>query len=411
MSSPLVTVAIILAWYGSNIGVILLNKVLLSQFHFRFPVFLTLCHMLACSATSWAVATSRLVPLQHVKSRAQLAKISLLGLVFSLTVVLGNVSLRFIPVSFNQAIGATTPAFTAALSLLMLGHRESRGTYLSLIPVVVGIVIASGAEPLFHMLGFLAAISATAARAFKSVLQGVLLSDPGERMDSMSLLTYMAPVAVLALIPLTLFYEQGALDVAVELGRSRGFWGLLLLNSFLAYFVNLTNFLVTKHTSALTLQVLGNAKGVVAVVISILYFRNPVNVYSVLGYAITVTGVVLYSQARKAARKQHLLKEMKGGGDVEVAFTSSGSIPIYKQLSLGGSVGSTGSGLLGGQLASLRWDPHLPGGTQHEREHLGPAASGPLLPAAADKLTQTASGRSNLHVDATGRGMGMVAQA
>jgi len=38
------------------------------------------------------------------------------------------------------------------------------------------------------------------------------------------------------------------------------FWMLLLLNSFLAYFVNLTNFLVTKHTSALTLQV-----GVVAV--------------------------------------------------------------------------------------------------------------------------------------------------
>lgn len=33
------------------------------------------------------------------------------------------------------------------------------------------------------------------------------------------------------------------------------FWMLLFLNSFLAYFVNLTNFLVTKHTSALTLQV------------------------------------------------------------------------------------------------------------------------------------------------------------
>jgi len=29
---------------------------------------------------------------------------------------------------------------------------------------------------------------------------------------------------------------------------------LLGLNSFLAFFVNLTNFLVTKHTSALTLQ-------------------------------------------------------------------------------------------------------------------------------------------------------------
>lgn len=45
-----------------------------------------------------------------------------------------------------------------------------------------------------------------------------------------------------------------------------------------------------------TPQVLGNAKGVVAVVLSLLYFRNPVNFYSVFGYAVTVTGVVMYSQ-------------------------------------------------------------------------------------------------------------------
>lgn len=35
---------------------------------------------------------------------------------------------------------------------------------------------------------------------------------------------------------------------------STGFLALLGLNSFLAFFVNLSNFLVTKHTSALTLQ-------------------------------------------------------------------------------------------------------------------------------------------------------------
>lgn len=43
---------------------------------------------------------------------------------------------------------------------------------------------------------------------------------------------------------------------------------------------------------------LGNAKGVVAVVLSLIYFRNPVTFYSVFGYAITVTGVVMYSQVQ-----------------------------------------------------------------------------------------------------------------
>ncbi|KAL4425928.1 hypothetical protein ABPG75_009944 [Micractinium tetrahymenae] len=313
MSSAVTTGAVILSWYGSNIGVLLLNKYLLSIFGFKCPVFLTLCHMLACSCMSYCVAASRLVALQPVTSRRQFYKISLLALVFCLTVVLGNVSLKFIPVSFNQAIGATTPAFTALLAWMVMHQRESPAVYLSLVPVVVGVVIASGAEPLFNMGGFIAAVTAASARALKSVLQGLMLSDSNERMDSLSLLMYMAPVAVVALIPTTLFFEPDAASLAMELGSNGMFWVLLFLNSFLAYFVNLTNFLVTKHTSALTLQVLGNAKGVVAVVLSLLYFRNPVNFYSVFGYGVTVTGVVMYSQAKKSAKKQQLLQKMASG--------------------------------------------------------------------------------------------------
>lgn len=70
-----------------------------------------------------------------------------------------------------QAIGATTPAFTAALSLIILNSRETARTYAALLPVVIGIVIATGAEPSFNLAGFAASVMATAARAFKSVLQ------------------------------------------------------------------------------------------------------------------------------------------------------------------------------------------------------------------------------------------------
>lgn len=41
---------------------------------------------------------------------------------------------------------------------------------------------------------------------------------------------------------------------------------------------------------------LGNAKGVVAATISVLLFHNPVTAMSMTGYAITVCGVVAYSQ-------------------------------------------------------------------------------------------------------------------
>ncbi|KAM0953723.1 putative sugar phosphate transporter domain-containing protein [Dioscorea sansibarensis] len=300
----LFTIVLVTAWYSCNIGLLLLNKYLLSNYGFSYPIFLTMCHMTACSLLSYAsVAWLKVVPLQIVRSRVQLLKIVTLSLVFCFSVVGGNISLKFLPVSFNQAVGATTPFFTAVFAYFMAMKRESWITYLTLVPVVVGVMIASGGEPSFHLFGFIMCISATAARALKSVLQGILLSSEGEKLNSINLLLYMAPIAVIFLLPATIFMEPNVLAVTVTLAREdkKIIW-YLLFNSSMAYFVNLTNFLVTKHTSALTLQVLGNAKGAVAVVISILIFRNPVSLTGMLGYALTIFGVVLYSESKKRSK-------------------------------------------------------------------------------------------------------------
>lgn len=303
-SSRFFTVGLVTAWYSSNIGVLLLNKYLLSSYGFRYPIFLTMCHMTACSLLSYiAIAWMKLVPMQTIRSPKQFWKIAALSFVFCGSVVSGNISLRFLPVSFNQAIGATTPFFTAVFAYFMTFKREAWLTYATLVPVVTGVIIASGGEPSFHLFGFIMCVGATAARALKSVLQGILLSSEGEKLNSMNLLLYMAPIAVVLLLPATLFMEENVVGITLALAREdiKIIW-YLLFNSAMAYFVNLTNFLVTKHTSALTLQVLGNAKGAVAVVVSILIFKNPVSVTGMLGYTLTVFGVILYSEAKKRSK-------------------------------------------------------------------------------------------------------------
>ncbi|KAJ8437903.1 hypothetical protein Cgig2_031419 [Carnegiea gigantea] len=300
-SGKLFTIGLITFWYSSNIGVLLLNKYLLSNYGFKYPIFLTMCHMTACSLLSYiAITWLKIVPMQTIRSRVQFAKIAALSAIFCASVVSGNISLRYLPVSFNQAVGATTPFFTAVFAYLMTLKREGWLTYITLIPVVTGVIIASGGEPSFNLFGFIMCVGATAARALKTVLQGILLSSEVEKLNSMNLLMYMAPIAVVCLIPAALIMEKDVVGITIALSKDdiNIVW-YLLFNSALAYFVNLTNFLVTKHTSALTLQVLGNAKGAVAVVVSILIFRNPVSVTGMLGYCLTVTGVVLYSEAKK----------------------------------------------------------------------------------------------------------------
>ena len=143
-SIPWSTILVVISWYSSNIGVLLMNKYLLSNYGFAFPVFLTMCHMMVCSLFSYvAISVMDIVPLQSVQSKDQFVKICGLSLVFCFSVVCGNMSLNYIPVSFNQAIGATTPFFTAVCAYAVSRKREAWITYGTLLPVVSGVIIAS----------------------------------------------------------------------------------------------------------------------------------------------------------------------------------------------------------------------------------------------------------------------------
>lgn len=291
------------AWYGSNTGVLLLNKQLLGVHSFGSPLALTVVHMATCHLLCCACSAVGLVRIVRPASRRQLLKVSALASVFALSVALGNASLRSIPVSFNQAIGATTPFFTAIFSATLRNRCESFETYAALLPVVGGVVLASRFEPHFVLPGFLACVFATASRALKSVLQDTLLSAAdGEELDSMSLLAYMSPVAIALLTPASLHLEPGSLTSVYTLSRSdSNFLLLISLNALAAFGANLSNFLVTRVTSALTLQVLGNAKGAFAAALSIFVFKNTVSMVWVGGYAITLAGLFWYSNAKLRA--------------------------------------------------------------------------------------------------------------
>ena len=67
-------------------------------------MFLTLCHMLACTALSYGASLAKVFVLQQVQSRRQLGNVVVLAIFFCGSLVLGNASLRFLPVSFTQVI-------------------------------------------------------------------------------------------------------------------------------------------------------------------------------------------------------------------------------------------------------------------------------------------------------------------
>ncbi|TVU26071.1 hypothetical protein EJB05_28600, partial [Eragrostis curvula] len=66
---------------------------------------------------------------------------------------------------------ATATLYTAVLAYAVTARTEACATYAALLPVVAGVVIATGGEPSFHLFGFIMCVGAIAGRALKTVLQ------------------------------------------------------------------------------------------------------------------------------------------------------------------------------------------------------------------------------------------------
>lgn len=70
---------------------------------------------------------------------------------------------------------------------------------------------------------------------------------------------------------------------------------VLLLNGFIAFLLNITNFITTKKTSALTVTVAGNVKHIVTIIASVIVFQNPISSLNAFGSVIAILGAMFYS--------------------------------------------------------------------------------------------------------------------
>eukprot|EP00128_Syssomonas_multiformis_P017817 Colp12_sorted_trinity150504_noHs@30045 len=195
-------------------------------------------------------------------------------------------------------VGATTPLFTVALSVLATGKKYNKYVYLSMIPLCVGIMLTVTGELNFDWWGLFFLIISTLTRAAKSIVQDMLLSSREERLDSMNLLFYMSPVTVVFLA-LSSFISEGEGLMARYPTMTQELWHVVWLGGLLSFLLNLLNLMVTEYTNAVTQQVLGNVKVVVSIVVSVLIFQNSVGWASALGCCVTLAGVATYGVVSK----------------------------------------------------------------------------------------------------------------
>ncbi|KAK4747451.1 hypothetical protein SAY87_014037 [Trapa incisa] len=296
----------IVQWWAFNVTVIIMNKWIFQKLDFKFPLTVSCVHFI-CSAVGayLIIKVLKLKPLILVDPEDRWRRIFPMSFVFCINIVLGNVSLRYIPVSFMQTIKSFTPATTVVLQWLIWRKYFDWRIWTSLIPIVGGILLTSITELSFNMFGFCAALFGCLATSTKTILAESLLH--GYKFDSINTVYYMAPFATMILAVPALVLEGSGVILWFQTHTSIISPLIIIFSSgVLAFCLNFSIFYVIHSTTAVTFNVAGNLKVAVAVLVSWLIFRNPISRLNAVGCAITLMGCTFYGYVRHMLSQNRL---------------------------------------------------------------------------------------------------------
>ena len=215
-------------------------------------------------------------------------------------------------VSFAHIVKASEPVVTCALNALLLGQFLPTYVYMTLLPIIGGVAIASMKELSFTFLALGAAMLSNLSSSARGVLSKKTMSGKqiGENLDAQNLYAVLTAMSTAILIPLMLAIEGTGMFSAFGKVVKGGEWTakslatLLGLGGATYYAYNEVAFLALGKVNPVTHAVGNTIKRVVIIVASVIAFKTPMSTGSIIGSSIAIAGTLLYSLAMNAYKSK-----------------------------------------------------------------------------------------------------------
>ncbi|EPE07384.1 triose-phosphate transporter [Ophiostoma piceae UAMH 11346] len=291
--SPATKWAYLAAYFACNVALTLYNKSILGRF--AYPWLLTAIHAGAASIGCWVLELRGAVTRTELARRDESVLLAF-SVLFTINIAISNVSLAMVSIPFHQIMRSTCPVFTVLIYRIRYKRTYATKTYLSLIPVVCGVGLATYGDYYFTPAGFVLTSLGVVLASAKTVATNRIMTGPLALSPVESLLR-MSPLAcgqalVCALLSgelgrITSGYTAFAVDYRMAMA--------LVGNGALAFALNIASFSTNRQTGALTMTVCGNVKQSLTVLLGIALFGVKVGIANGIGMLVALVGAAYYS--------------------------------------------------------------------------------------------------------------------
>jgi hypothetical protein len=223
-------------------------------------------------------------------------KLVAFSVLFTVNIAMSNVSLAMVSVPFHQIIRSTTPVFAILIHRIIYARSYSTATYLSLVPLIMGVALTTYGDYYFTRLGFLCTISGALLAAVKTVATNRLMTG-SLALPALELLFRLSPLAAIQSLSISCLSGELALFTTwLDAGNLTRATALALIgNGVLAFLLNVSSFQTNKIAGALTMTVCGNVKQALTVLCGIVLFNLRVDGMNGAGMLLALGGAAWYS--------------------------------------------------------------------------------------------------------------------
>ncbi len=282
----------VFVWFVLNVALAVLMKTVFSNSSFKFPVLMSTVHMIVSALFSQLMMLTSAVPKQEVSAEGN-RRLMYFVFLFCLNIAFGNIAVEIVNLPLSQLIRSSIPIFIMVISRVLMNVTPSLKVGLSVIPIVVGVAMAAYGDVELTIISFALLIIGNIFAALKVVVTNKSLTE--YKLHPMVMLGKLSPASSIVMFFFALMNGEVSKFLNVYQDISIGTYMLVLLSGVMAFFLNWTNFLANKHTSPLTMSVLGNVKQALIIGLSILLFHTQVLLMSSVGVVITMIGMMLYT--------------------------------------------------------------------------------------------------------------------
>jgi solute carrier family 35 protein E1 len=233
--------------------------------------------------------------------------------------ILSSMATSQIPVSLVHTIKGLSPLFTVLAYRVLFRIRYARATYLSLVPLTLGVMLACSTDFSTNLVGIGCALCAALVFVSQNIFSKKLFNEAARaesemepvgrrKLDKLNLLCYCSGLAFFLTLPIWFFSEGYSLITeftstgTIALSENKGSLdhGALFLeyvfNGVSHFAQNILAFVLLSMVSPVSYSVASLIKRVFVIVVAIVWFGSSTTPLQAFGILLTFFGLYLYDR-------------------------------------------------------------------------------------------------------------------